>query len=213
VYRCTGGPCHKHEPCVCAIECGSLDWSARAGIMGGRGGRKRPKWVMSLAVTSTLSSSPSPSTPAPFARHSHFLSSSSTITMLQRQTIRRLHNVAGRSRLPNLKPPRVPLFQHRELATPAAPPSPNDLFANGTNAYYAEEMYRHWRQDPSSVHVSWDAYFSGLDKGLGPNAFQPPPRFLPAPADGAPALHASGGAQLDDHLKVSYLLVSASIYP
>ncbi|KAI0300421.1 2-oxoglutarate dehydrogenase complex E1 component mitochondrial precursor [Russula brevipes] len=67
-------------------------------------------------------------------------------------------------------------------------------------------MYRHWRQDPTSVHASWDAYFSGLEKGLGPNAFQPPPKFLPAPADGAPALYASGGAQLDDHLKVQLLV-------
>lgn len=125
--------------------------------------------------------------------------SSTPLTMLQRNALRRLRTVAGRPRLP--KPP-ASLFLARDLATPAAAPSPNDIFANGTNAYYADEMYRHWRQDPSSVHASWDAYFKGLDKGLGPNAFQPPPRFLPAPSDGAPALHASGGAQLDDHLKV-----------
>lgn len=96
----------------------------------------------------------------------------------------------------------------RELATPAAnPPSPNDIFANGTNAYYAEEMYKHWRQDPSSVHVSWDAYFRGLDKGLPSSvAFQPPPSLVAPPTDGAPALHAtSGGAELDDHLKVRKL--------
>jgi 2-oxoglutarate dehydrogenase E1 component len=92
----------------------------------------------------------------------------------------------------------------RGLATPTPAPSPNDPFANGTNAYYAEEMYRQWRQDPSSVHASWRAYFSGLDKGLPSyNAFQPPPSLLPAPADGAPALHSSGGAELDDHLKAS----------
>lgn len=91
----------------------------------------------------------------------------------------------------------------RHLATPATPPSPNDPFANGTNAYYAEEMYRHWRQDPESVHASWNAYFSGLDKGLpSAKAFTPPPTILPAPSDGAPALHAGGGAELDDHLKV-----------
>lgn len=95
-------------------------------------------------------------------------------------------------------------FLRRHFATPAAPPSPNDPFANGTNAYYAEEMYRHWRQDPSSVHVSWDAYFSGMEKGLpSSKAFSPPPSLLPPPADGAPALHAGGGAQLDDHLKVN----------
>jgi hypothetical protein len=65
-------------------------------------------------------------------------------------------------------------------------------------------MYRHWRQDPNSVHTSWNVYFSGLDKGLpSSKAFSPPPNLLPAPADGAPALHSNGGAELDDHLKVS----------
>lgn len=122
--------------------------------------------------------------------------------MLQRHALRSLRRTAGRSRLPVIPKQGSPHL-HRDLATPAASPSPNDPFANGTNTHYAEEMYRHWRQDPASVHASWDAYFSGLEKGLGPNAFQPPPKFLPAPADGAPALHAAGGAQLDDHLKVS----------
>ena len=122
--------------------------------------------------------------------------------MLQRHTLRGLRCATGRSRLP-LVPKQDSRLIYRHLATAAISPSPNDPFANGTNTHYAEEMYRHWRQDPSSVHASWDAYFSGLEKGLGPNAFQTPPKFLPAPpADGAPALHASGGAQLDDHLKV-----------
>lgn len=91
----------------------------------------------------------------------------------------------------------------RRLAT-AAPPSPNDAFANGTNAYYVEEMYRHWRQDPKSVHVSWDVYFSGMDKGIpSQDAFQSPPTFIAQPEGGAPALYAGGGAELDDHLKVT----------
>lgn len=88
----------------------------------------------------------------------------------------------------------------RGLATPA---TNNDPFANGTNTYYAEEMYRHWREDPSSVHASWATYFSGLDKGLGGNAFTPPPRLVAPPADGAPALTGIGGdSELDIHLKV-----------
>ncbi|KAM5532119.1 hypothetical protein V8D89_014212 [Ganoderma adspersum] len=94
----------------------------------------------------------------------------------------------------------------RSYAT-AQPPSPNDPFANGTNTYYVEEMYRLWRQDPKSVHASWNVYFSGMDKGLPSfKAFQPPPNLVPAPTDGAPALHASGGAELDDHLKVQLLV-------
>ena len=99
--------------------------------------------------------------------------------------------------------PRFPTSAiRRELATPAAqPPSPNDPFANGTNAYYADEMYRLWKQDPNSVHASWNVYFSGLAKGLpSSQAFTPPPRLLPT--DGVtPALHAGQG-ELDDHLKV-----------
>jgi 2-oxoglutarate dehydrogenase E1 component len=119
--------------------------------------------------------------------------------MLPRQTLRRLPAVI------RSKPHSFGPLLRRELATPtASPPSPNDPFANGTNAYYAEEMYRHWKRDPSSVHASWDAYFTGMDKGLPSfRAFQPPPTHLPSPADGAPALHVGGGAQLDDHLKVS----------
>ena len=124
--------------------------------------------------------------------------------MLQRQAhaLRRFPNVALRSR-----PDRVVPQLHRTLATasPAKPPSPNDPFANGTNTYYVEEMYRLWRQDPKSVHVSWDVYFTGMDKkGLtSPQAFQPAPSVDAIPAGGAPSLHGAGGAELDDHLRVS----------
>ncbi|KAI9568385.1 thiamine diphosphate-binding protein [Boletus coccyginus] len=122
--------------------------------------------------------------------------------MLSRQAIRRfpcaLRAGSGRVRA---------TVVHRALATPATPPSPNDPFANGTNAYYAEEMYRHWRQDPQSVHASWAAYFSGMEHGMpSARAFQPPPGLIAPPADGAPALHAVGGAELDDHLKVQLLV-------
>lgn len=62
----------------------------------------------------------------------------------------------------------------RALATSAAarqaiaadPPSANDKFLSGNNAYYVEEMYRQWKDDPESVHASWQAYFSGLAKGI-----------------------------------------------
>ncbi|KAH0586487.1 hypothetical protein H2248_007719 [Termitomyces sp. 'cryptogamus'] len=119
--------------------------------------------------------------------------------MLSRQVLRRFPATCRASRVLSVRPARA-------LATAA--PSPNDAFANGTNAYYADQMYRHWKQDPKSVHASWDAYFSGLEGGLpSPQAFSPPPRsFLPHPTDGAPALHANGGAELDVHLKTQLLV-------
>ena len=107
----------------------------------------------------------------------------------------------------------LPLSSLRPLASLAQTPSPNDIFANGTNAYYADEMYRLWKEDPKSVHPSWNVYFSGLANGLSSqDAFHPPPTIsthhhLPHPADGAPALHLGQGAQLDDHLKVSTTIV------
>ncbi|CAG7853537.1 2-oxoglutarate dehydrogenase, mitochondrial; AltName: Full=2-oxoglutarate dehydrogenase complex component E1; Short=OGDC-E1; AltName: Full=Alpha-ketoglutarate dehydrogenase; Flags: Precursor [Serendipita indica DSM 11827] len=82
-------------------------------------------------------------------------------------------------------------------------------FENGTNNYYAQEMYRSWKQDPSSVHASWNAYFSALDKGLGSDqAFQLPPSLhnVPQPAGGAPTLHMHGDKELTDALKVQLLV-------
>lgn len=116
--------------------------------------------------------------------------------MLSSRILRRFPHIRLRASLPTA----VVLPQSRGFATPSA----NDLFANGTNTYYVEEMYRHWKGDPKSVHASWDAYFSGLEKGIpSSEAFQRPPSVMPPPSDGAPALHASSGAELDDHLKVS----------
>lgn len=82
-------------------------------------------------------------------------------------------------------------------------------FENGTNNHYAEAMYKSWKEDPKSVHASWNAYFSGLDKGLdSTQAFQPPPTLLnvPSPVGGAPTLHVQGGQDLTDHLKVQLLV-------
>ncbi|KAJ9114880.1 2-oxoglutarate dehydrogenase E1 component [Naganishia adeliensis] len=95
----------------------------------------------------------------------------------------------------------------------AAQVSTNDGFANGTNAYYVEEMYRNWKEDPQSVHISWQTYFKGLDGGLpSAQAFSPPPQYsggltsAPMPADGAPAMAVGGNSELADHLKVQLLV-------
>ena len=53
--------------------------------------------------------------------------------------------------------------------------------------------------------AAFRTWLTGMDKkGLtSPQAFQPPPSVVPIPEGGAPALHGAGGAELDDHLKVS----------
>lgn len=48
--------------------------------------------------------------------------------------------------------------------------SPPDNFMSGANANYIDYMYSQWEKDPSSVHASWNAYFSG-----GSSSFQTPP--------------------------------------
>ena len=70
-------------------------------------------------------------------------------------------------------------------------------------------MYRYWKEDPKSVHVSWAAYFSGLDKGLpSSSAYTPPPGFIgaassvPVPAAGSPKMDVKDGGEVTDYLKV-----------
>lgn len=42
-------------------------------------------------------------------------------------------------------------------------------------------MYDAWKKDPNSVHVSWAAYFTNVEKGLDPGkAFVAPPTILPS---------------------------------
>ncbi|KAJ9474635.1 2-oxoglutarate dehydrogenase, mitochondrial [Pseudozyma hubeiensis] len=95
---------------------------------------------------------------------------------------------------------------------PAKPnaPSGSDNFINTTNAYYAEEMHKLWKQDPKSVHASWDVYFSGLAKGLpSEQAFRAPPTLMPLPME-APPVDVSGFSgstdAVDDHLKLQLLV-------
>lgn len=114
------------------------------------------------------------------------------------------------ARTASLRPAAIARQQTRLLAT-AKEPSPNDIFASGTNAYYAEEMYKRWREDPKSVHASWDVYFAGLDKGIpSSQAFtQPPSHFdVPEAAGGAPSLDIKGSNGLTDHLKVCFISLS-----
>jgi len=109
--------------------------------------------------------------------------------------------------------------QHRRYA--AAPAQneqsvdPSDSFLSGNTANYVDEMYMEWKQDPSSVHVSWRSYFKNMESGDMPvsRAFTPPPTIVPQPAGGVPtpnfgvgASAGSGDHDVTNHLKVQLLV-------
>ncbi|GKZ23214.1 2-oxoglutarate dehydrogenase E1 component [Aspergillus brasiliensis] len=58
----------------------------------------------------------------------------------------------------------------------------NDSFLQGSASTYIETMYTSWKADPSSVHISWQAYFHNVENGHVPieQAFIPPPELVSA---------------------------------
>ncbi|KAJ5823357.1 Dehydrogenase E1 component [Penicillium robsamsonii] len=103
----------------------------------------------------------------------------------------------------------------RSYATPAEGQiqgvDPNDSFLTGSTANYIDEMYMAWKQDPSSVHISWQTYFKNMEEGKMPisQAFTPPPTLVPTPTGGVPqdmpGQGLAGGADVTNHLKVQLL--------
>lgn len=93
-------------------------------------------------------------------------------------------------------------------------PDPNDNFLQGENANYIDEMYIQYKQDPKSVHVSWQIYFKNMETGNMPisQAFQPPPNLVPASSASVTGLAAGAGvglgegSNIDNHLKVQLLV-------
>ncbi|KAK9379587.1 thiamine diphosphate-binding protein [Kockiozyma suomiensis] len=73
-------------------------------------------------------------------------------------------------------------------------------------------MYYAWKQDPTSVHVSWQVYFKNMEAdGVEPSkAFIPPPTIVPPPGTGVPYVVAGAGlgASPDvlNHLKIQLLV-------
>jgi 2-oxoglutarate dehydrogenase E1 component len=86
----------------------------------------------------------------------------------------------------------------------------NESFLSGNSVSYAEKMFEAWKADPKSVHVSWQAYFSNLAKGISP-AFTPPPSlggsvsFTPS-ASGITG--AASSKDIEDHLKIYQLIMA-----
>ncbi|KAJ5899030.1 2-oxoglutarate dehydrogenase [Penicillium taxi] len=89
--------------------------------------------------------------------------------------------------------------------------NPNDSFLSGNTANYVDEMYLAWKQDPSSVHISWQTYFRNMEDGNMPiaQAFTPPPTLVPTPTGGVPQdMPGVGlaGSDVTNHLKVQLLV-------
>lgn len=103
----------------------------------------------------------------------------------------------------------------RSYAAPAEGQSPgvdpNDSFLTGSTANYIDEMYMAWKNDASSVHISWQTYFKNMEEGKMPisQAFTPPPTLVPTPTGGVPqdmpGQGLAGGADVTNHLKVQLL--------
>ncbi|PQE29737.1 oxoglutarate dehydrogenase protein [Rutstroemia sp. NJR-2017a WRK4] len=101
--------------------------------------------------------------------------------------------------------------QKRHESTAANAPDPNDNFLSGNTANYIDEMYMQWKEDPSSVHISWQVYFRNMENGDMPmaQAFTPPPTLVPTPTGGVPSflpgLGGAEGSEVTNHLKVQLL--------
>jgi 2-oxoglutarate dehydrogenase E1 component len=74
-------------------------------------------------------------------------------------------------------------------------------------------MYMQWKNDPASVHVSWQVYFHNMESGDMPvsQAFQPPPTIMSSPQGGAESKPGMGmssaeGTDVMNHLKVQLLV-------
>lgn len=86
----------------------------------------------------------------------------------------------------------------------------SDSFLQGDAANYVDEMYESWLKDPSSVHVSWDAYFRNLKKGAAPTAaFTAPPTLIPGQIGSlsmVPSTQTASNEDILTHLKAQLLV-------
>jgi 2-oxoglutarate dehydrogenase E1 component len=89
----------------------------------------------------------------------------------------------------------------------------SDTFSTGSNGYYMEMMYEAYRKDPDSVHTSWKAFFSGLDKGVD-NLYVAPPSLGHAISLSPTTTREAGAstAQVKDAIKVWLLHRAYSLY-
>ncbi|ODV87468.1 hypothetical protein CANARDRAFT_26868 [[Candida] arabinofermentans NRRL YB-2248] len=86
-----------------------------------------------------------------------------------------------------------------------------DSFLQSNNSNYIDEMYEAWTKDPSSVHVSWDAYFKNMDGKIpASSAYIAPPTLIPQAEGGVPNLMPTmpkmGEEDVLTHLKAQLLV-------
>lgn len=99
----------------------------------------------------------------------------------------------------------------RRYVTKAA----QEPFLNGNSSIYVEEMYLAWKEDPKSVHKSWDAFFKASSAGLQPGlAYQAPPSLTSSSA--LSKSHSSetdliSHQHIDDHLSVQAIIRSYQV--
>ncbi|CRK41122.1 hypothetical protein BN1708_016861, partial [Verticillium longisporum] len=132
-------------------------------------------------------------------------------TLLKRHFDKASGEIAASIKLP-VRGPFIPSLldpPYHAAATDNAP-DPNDNFLSGNTANYIDEMYMQWKEDPKSVHVSWQVYFRNMESGDMPisQAFTPPPSLVPGATGGVPRLAAGSaeGTEVANHLKVQLLV-------
>lgn len=93
----------------------------------------------------------------------------------------------------------------------------NESFLSGSSANYVESMYYAWKENPLSVHKSWDIYFRNVEGGVTPGqAYSAPPTLSPgSTAVFSPSVSSAGG-RLDmkgvqDHLNIQLLIRSYQV--
>lgn len=71
-------------------------------------------------------------------------------------------------------------------------------------------MYSAWKQDPTSVHVSWQSYFRNIESGKSSSeSFTAPPSIVPTPSGGVASVvptGSMGSGNVLNHLKVQLLV-------
>ena len=117
-------------------------------------------------------------------------------------------SVARRGVVPGRLPQPSTLL--RSLSSKGERSHPSESFLSGTSSVYAEKMLAAWQADPSSVHVSWRAYFENIASGVPASggAFEPPPTIqrgaAPTTSAGSSAVAARSDAMAVSNLIRAY---------